>query len=385
MRVVMFYHSVVSDWNHSCAHFLRGVVTEMTARGHDVTVFEPKDGWSRQRLLTERGREALRKFRRAYPHINYNYYNTDNINLDLALDGAELVIVHEWNETALVSKVGEHRKKKGKYKLLFHDAHRRALAHAGSMPGYDLSGYDGVLAYGAAIRDIYLSRGWARDAWVWHEAADVRVFRPLHDKELWGDVVFIGNRGKEGRLPEIMEFLVEPVKALGLKARVYGVGWEEAIGEFNKAGIEYCGWLPNFEVPQVLSRYKLTVHIPERPHPGGLAGIPSIEPFEALACGIPLICTPWNDAEGLFEEGKDYLAAKDGKEMTCLMAELTADAHLRERLSEHGLMTVLTRHTCGHRVNELMSVLTKVSSRVTRGKRVSSEKKLAASSRLRSV
>ncbi len=113
MRVVMFYHSIVSDWNHTNAHFLRGVVTEMTARGHDVTVFEPKDGWSRQSLMTEHGREALRKFRRAYPHISYSYYNTDNLNLDLALDGAELVMVHELNERALVSKIGEHRKKGG--------------------------------------------------------------------------------------------------------------------------------------------------------------------------------------------------------------------------------------------------------------------------------
>ena len=355
MRVVMFYHSIVSDWNHTNAHFLRGVVTEMTARGHDVTVFEPKDGWSRQSLMTEHGREALRKFRRAYPHISYSYYNMDNINLDLALDGAELVMVHECNERALVSKIGEHRKKRGRYKLLFHDAHRRALAFTDAMSGYDLSGYDGVLAYGAAIRDIYLSRGWARDAWVWHEAADVRVFRPLNDKEPWGDVVFIGNWDDKGRLGEIMEFLVEPVKALGLKARVYGVGYpEDALREFEKAGMAYGGWLPNFEVPQVLSRYKFTVHIPERPHSSALSGIPAIGHFEALACGIPLISAPWNDDEGLFAEGRDYLCAKDGKEMTGLMAELTADAHLRERLSEHGLMTVLTWHTCGHRVNELM-------------------------------
>lgn len=377
MRVVMFYHSVVSDWNHRDAHFLRGVVTEMTARGHDVTVFEPKDGWSRQSLLTEHGREALRKFRRAYPNINYSYYNTDNINLDFALDGAELVMVHEWNKRTLVSKIGAHRKKKGRYKLFFHDAHRRALAFTDSMSGYDLSGYDGVLAYGAAIRDIYLSRGWARDAWVWHEAADVRVFRPLNDKEPWGDVVFIGDFGDEGRLAEIMEFLVEPVKALGLKARVYGVGYpEEALREFEKAGIAYGGWLPNFEVPQVLSRYKFTVHIPERPNSSAFAGIPAIEFFEAIACGIPLISAPWNDAEGLFAEGEDYLAAKDGKEMTALMAELTADAHLRERLSEHALMTVLTRHTCGHRVNELMTVCG--ACKVTRSRRILGEKKLAS-------
>ena len=380
MRAVMFYHSVVSDYNHTDAHFLRGVVSEMTSRGHDVTVFEPKDGMSRHSLMTLHGREALRKFRRAYPHISYSYYNTENINLDDALDGAELVMVHEWNERALVSKIGEHRKKKGRYKLLFHDAHRRAQASPDSMPVYDLSGYDGVLAYGAAIRDIYLSRGWARNAWVWHEAADVRVFRPLNDKEPWGDVVFIGDSGDEGRLALIMEFLVEPVKALGLKARVYGAGYpEEALSEFQKAGIEYGGWLPNFEVPQVFSRYKLTVHIPERPYSLALGGIPAIEHFEALACGIPLISAPWNDSEGLFVTGEDYLTAGDGKEMAGLMAELTADAQLRERLSEHGLMTVLTRHTCGHRVNELMDLLIKVSGacRVSRGKKVAREKKLA--------
>jgi len=37
MRVVMFYHSLVSDWNHGNAHFLRGVVTELLRREHEVT------------------------------------------------------------------------------------------------------------------------------------------------------------------------------------------------------------------------------------------------------------------------------------------------------------------------------------------------------------
>ena len=36
MRFVIFCHSVLSDWNHGNAHFLRGVATELAARGHDV-------------------------------------------------------------------------------------------------------------------------------------------------------------------------------------------------------------------------------------------------------------------------------------------------------------------------------------------------------------
>ncbi len=50
MRVVMFYHSLASDWNHGNAHFLRGVARELGRRGHDVRVYEPLDGWSATNL-----------------------------------------------------------------------------------------------------------------------------------------------------------------------------------------------------------------------------------------------------------------------------------------------------------------------------------------------
>ena len=44
MRFVMLYHSLVSDWNHGNAHFLRGVARELLRRGHQVVVHEPTDG-----------------------------------------------------------------------------------------------------------------------------------------------------------------------------------------------------------------------------------------------------------------------------------------------------------------------------------------------------
>src|SRR3546814_4239783 len=57
-----------------------------------------------------------------------------------------------------------------------------------------------------------------------------------------------------------------------------------------------------------------------------LPGIPTIRMFEALACGIPLICAPWNDAEGLFRPG-DYLAVADGAAM---QAALRSEEHTSE-------------------------------------------------------
>jgi len=96
----MFYHTLLSDWNHGNAHFLRGVVTELLARGHEVRVFEPRDSWSAQNLLAEHGRAAIRKFHAAYPRLKATRYHPRQIDLDAALDGADLVIVHEWNEPA---------------------------------------------------------------------------------------------------------------------------------------------------------------------------------------------------------------------------------------------------------------------------------------------
>ena len=58
MRLVLFCHSLVSDWNHGNAHFLRGVYTGLRRRGHDVLALEPADGWSRQSLLQDRGPAA---------------------------------------------------------------------------------------------------------------------------------------------------------------------------------------------------------------------------------------------------------------------------------------------------------------------------------------
>src|SRR5919108_393851 len=194
MNVVLFVHSIVSDWNHGNAHFLRGVATELLARGHAVDVYEPRDGWSLRHLLAERGAEALAVFRAAYPDLSSRPYELGTLDLDRALAGADLVLVHEWNEPELVRRLGEHRAKHHGYRLLFHDTHHRAVTDPDRLP-HDLEHYDGVLAFGRVVRDLYLARGWARRAWIWHEAADTRVFRPLEGerREREGDLVWIGN------------------------------------------------------------------------------------------------------------------------------------------------------------------------------------------------
>ncbi len=359
LRIALFYHSLLSDWNHGNAHFLRGVVAELQARGHHVQVYEPEDSWSRANLIADGGPSATQDFEQRFPALRSTLYQSDNLRWDEWLDGVDLAIVHEWNAPDIVSQAGLWRSRNNHLKLLFHDTHHRAVTAPHELSRFDLAHYDGVLAYGASLRDAYERLGWGRQVHVWHEAADTRVFYPRSQNAdpKAGDLVWIGNWGDEERTEELREYFLSPVRSLGLRARVHGVRYPPAaLSELKSAGIEYGGWLPNYQVPEVFACYTMTIHVPRRPYVEQLPGIPTIRPFEALACGIPLISSPWSDSEGLFRVGKDFLMAQDGEQMRGYLHDVKNDGSLRQSLRESGLQTIRARHTCAHRVDELLGI-----------------------------
>src|SRR5690349_14965893 len=109
LKFALFYHSLLSDWNHGNAHFLRGVVGELLFRGHDVTVYEPADAWSVQNLRSEYGDAPIARFHEAYPTLAqaHQTYDLNTLDLDAALKDADVAIVHEWSDHTLVKRIGE--------------------------------------------------------------------------------------------------------------------------------------------------------------------------------------------------------------------------------------------------------------------------------------
>jgi spore maturation protein CgeB len=355
MRVVIFCHSLLSDWNHGNAHFLRGVVTELAERGHSVRVLEPLDAWSAANLVKDHGDDALAAMLPVYPRVRPERYAPASFDFDEVLCDADLVLVHEWNDPAVVKRIGAHRRAHGGYRLLLHDTHHRTVTDPDAMAAYDLSDYDGVLAFGQAVADGYERRGWSRNTRVWHEAADVRVFYPRASGPRDGDVVWIGNWGDDERTTELREYLLEPIRRLDLRARAYGVRYpDSALSTLEQHGVSYGGYVPNFGVPEVFARFAITVHVPRRPYARLLPGIPTIRVFEALACAIPLVSAPWEDCEGLFTPGDDFLLARSGDRMRAHLRLLVRDEEARSELAQRGLQTIHQRHTCAHRVDELL-------------------------------
>lgn len=359
MKWVLFYHSLLSDWNHGNAHFLRGVVSELRRHGHEVLVMEPNDGWSRRSLLREHGEEPLREVERVFGFEGiWRGYDPD-LDLHAVLEDADVIIAHEWNEPALIARLGQYRRQHPELRLLFHDTHHRAVSDPAAMEAYDLAHYDGVLAFGETLRQVYRERAWADNVWVWHEAADTNEFYPREASEgLRRDLVWVGNWGDDERSEELRQFLFEPVKELRLSGRIHGVRYPaEALEALAQAGLEYGGWLPNHHAPELFAAHAFTVHIPRRFYVEMLPGIPTIRVFEALACGVPLICSPWEDSEQLFEAGEDFLMVKSGHEMRDAMHALLTDPELEAKLRRNGLRTILRRHTCAHRVRELETIV----------------------------
>jgi spore maturation protein CgeB len=84
--------------------------------------------------------------------------------------------------------------------------------------------------------------------------------------------------------------------------------------------------------------------------------VPTIRVFEALACGIALVSAPWEDIEGLFTPGRDYLVARDGAQMRAHLRTLLNEPQARRTVAACGRRTVAERHSCDHRARELLEI-----------------------------
>jgi spore maturation protein CgeB len=365
LRIAYLAHSLRSDWNNGNAHFLRGLIREMGALGHDPVVFEPRSGWSIDNLLVEtNGQGALRQFSEMYPELTIELYDqtvvSDRDKWRQRLRGFDVVILHEWNPPELAAVLLALRDEL-RYHLLFHDTHHRASSSPEQIRLFGVDQFDGIVVFGEALRKVYTERFGIEKVWKLHEAADTRVFRPLVGVSKQQDVVWIGNWGDDERSDEIREMFLDPASRMpNRRFTIFGVRYpEQALRELGNAAVRYGGYLPNLEAPCAYAASSLAVHIPRQQYSREMAGIPTIRVFEVLACGVPLISAPWRDTEALFETG-DFEFVNNREQMCKAMERLLDNPKEAMEQAERGRQTVIRRHTCSHRAEELSEICEEV-------------------------
>ncbi len=361
LRIAYLAHTLRSDWNNGNAHFLRGLLRTLGSLGHEVTAFEPEPSWSVENLRQEQnGEQSLAEFRNVYPDLHLELYRRaeDEAHWRERLRGMDAVILHEWNEPELARLLLRLREELG-FALLFHDTHHRASSSPEQIAAFQLERFDGVLAFGEALRTLYRERYGLTQVWTFHEAADTTVFKPFDEHPKTLDVVWIGNWGEGERSCEIREYLLDPLAKMSprLRATIYGVRYPaEGLDALAHAGVRYGGYLPNLHAPGIYAGARMTAHIPRQQYTQSLEGIPTIRVFEALACGIPLLSAPWRDTEGLFREG-DLQFVHSCREMHHAMERLLREPAMAAEQAARGRDTVLLRHTCRHRAEQLTGIL----------------------------
>jgi spore maturation protein CgeB len=364
LNLAYFAHTLRSDWNNGNAHFLRGLTRALGQLGHEVTVYEADSEWSIDNLRTEsQGEASLERFSAVYSDLDLQTYDQRQTEEQWReqLRGVHLVIFHEWNPPALSQMLLRLRDELG-YKLLFHDTHHRASSSPEQMERFGLRRFDGVLAFGEALRKIYRDKFGVERVWTLHEAADTTVFKPIPEIERENRIVWVGNWGDGERSRELCEFLLRPAAILhGIAdTTIFGVRYpEDGLAMLQRTGVRYGGYLANLDAPRIYATSKTTVHVPRQQYTQAMHGIPTIRVFEALACGVPLVSAPWEDTEGLFRDG-DFLWAEDTIDMAQTLQRLITDRAAAEDQAARGLETVLARHTCAHRAQELTAICEEV-------------------------
>jgi spore maturation protein CgeB len=332
LSLAIFAPDEISGPGGGNGRFLRGVRAELLARGHEVRLHAPQEPLDPRR----------------------------------ALEGVDVVLVHDATSPELVRRLRLHHAAGDDHVLLFYDSHRREASAPPELRRFNLAGFDGVLTICEAVRRSYLERGWDERAWSWHEAADTDAFMPHPGATRTADLVWIGDGRDLGCSQQLGRLVLEPARRLRLSGVVHGEHhrWRARIA-IQRSGLRYGGSLAEHLVPAVWARHRLTVALPPPLH--SPPGVPPARLFEALACGIPLICAPWDDADGLFTAGRDYLLARDQREIEAAMRTLRGDRAKAAELAAHARATVLARHTCAQRADELLAIVGSLTARSTQG------------------
>ena len=296
MRIVFFSHSLLSDWNHGNAHFLRGVVAELHAARprRRASTSRATPGASRTCSPSTARRRSTR-FRARLSRRSPARATTRRRSTSTARSTAPTSCSSTSGTTPTWCGASARTARgTAAIALLFHDTHHR-VGHRRPRrwPPTTSTHYDGVLAFGDVLRDLYLRpRLGAARLDLARGGRHPRLPPAPGDRARRATSSGSATGATTSAPPSCTSSCIEPVRdAAACTARVHGVRYpDEARAALAAAGIDYAGWLPNFRgAARSSPAIAVTVHVPRRPYVEALPGIPTIRAFEALACGIPLV------------------------------------------------------------------------------------------------
>ena len=326
-----------------------------------VDVYEPRDALERgePRARARRG-GARRVSRTPIPGCGSRRYDLGDARPRRARSTAPTWCSSTSGTTRRWSRrIGEHRARGGGYRLLFHDTHHRAVTDAGGAWRATTSrDYDGVLAFGDVIRDLYLARGWARARLDLARGGRHARLPAAAGEPREGDLVWIGNWGddeRDGRAARVPARAGRRRSACARRPR-RALSAARAGARCADAGIAYGGWLPNYEVPRRLRAPRRDGARAAAAVRRGAARASRRSALRGAGLRHPAGVRALGRREGLFAPGATSSSRATAPRCASTCARARATRRLRARSPSTAASTILARHTCAHRVDELLAI-----------------------------
>jgi spore maturation protein CgeB len=344
LRIVILGLSITSSWGNGHATTYRGLVRELTARGHDILFLERDVPWyaaNRDLPRPGHGRTAL-------------YLNLADLKQRFAseVEEADMVIVGSYVPEG--TRVGEWVTRTARGLTAFYDIDtpvtlaKLARGDEEYLTAELIREYQLYLSFtgGPTLHRLEQEFG-SPMAKPLYCSVDPDLYYPEPASTRW-DLGYMGTYS-EDRQPALTRLLIEPARA-----------WSE--GRFAVSGPQYP---KEVRWPHNVHRIQ---HLPPKRHRGFYnaqhftlnltradmiaAGFsPSVRLFEAAACGTPIISDPWDGIETLFEPGSEILIAHSSSEVLGYIRDIPEAE--RRALGERARVRVLAEHTAAHRAEEL--------------------------------
>ncbi len=351
LNFVILGLSITSSWGNGHATTYRGLVRELSARGHDVLFLERDVEWYASNRDLPRPASGRLGLYTSLKELKQKY--------STAVRQADVVIVGSYVQEGALIGAWVTRTARGL--TAFYDIDTPvtiARLEAGDLdylsrglvPRYDL-----YLSFtGGPILEHIEKHFGSPMARALYCSVDTRLYGPEPRKVRW-DLGYMGTYS-EDRQPALDELLLEPAR-----------NWEG--GRFVVAGPQYpksIRWPRNVRRFTHLSparhrafynaqRFTLNVTRADMVEAGYS---PSVRLFEAAACGTPIISDWWQGLDSFFEPDREILIARSSEQALSYLLNLTEQERLA--LGARARARVLAAHTAKHRALELESYVLEV-------------------------
>lgn len=351
--IVILGLSITSSWGNGHATTYRGLVRELTRRGHRVLFLERDVPWyadTRDEPDPSYCRTAL-------------YGSVEELKDQYCAEvrKADVVIVGSYVKDGV--EVGNWVSQTARGVTAFYDIDTPVTLSKLDRGDYEylapeqISQYDLYLSFtgGPTLKKIEQQFGspCARPLYC---SVDPALYRPMEAELRW-DLAYMGTYSDD-RQPGLNELMLQCTLRWS-KGRfcVVGPQYPETIRW--PANVQRIEHLPPAEHPLFYNSQRFTLNITRADMK--LAGYcPSVRLFEAAACGTPIISDRWNGLEDLFEIGREILISRNCFETYHLLLDLPEQE--RRAIGERARSRVLAHHTATHRAAELENYILAVNS-----------------------